>query len=156
MHSQYFHLLLFPYHLCSEYAFNCIPSIKTIKDVRILYPIVLYLCLICLSSYSVYRITLKRHVVNISFEKKTKDVNHPSDSPEDCFSTSPNQQTDDNQIPMLSDSTKSNTLPSVVSFSGLMKSQMCSSDFQVSPESILILLILMIVPFLPIRYFYYT
>ena len=56
LHWRYLYLLLVPWNLCAEYAFNCIPSICTFADSRIFLPLVMYIGLFFVISFSLYRL----------------------------------------------------------------------------------------------------
>lgn len=43
LHFRYFYLLFFPMLLCAEYAFNCIPSVPNLLDIRNFYSLSVYI-----------------------------------------------------------------------------------------------------------------
>ena len=48
LHFRYFYLLVLPIQLCAEYAFNCIPSVPNLLDIRNLYSFSMYIALFVL------------------------------------------------------------------------------------------------------------
>ena len=60
LHWRYLFLLLVPWNLCAEYAFNCIPPVTKFWDPRMIFPVVMYFGLFFTSCVHIYRISKRQ------------------------------------------------------------------------------------------------
>lgn len=58
LHYRYILLLIWPFHLCAEYAFDCIPKISDISDYRNFYTIIIYSGIIFIGFVGLYNLIL--------------------------------------------------------------------------------------------------
>lgn len=74
LHFRYFYLLLLPIQLCAEYAFNCIPSVSEVLDIRNIYSFGMYVA---------FMVTVAKCLVNILFRRDKKNIGNINYLPEE-------------------------------------------------------------------------